>query len=292
MATLKPIHQQVIFITGATSGIGLATVREAVAEGAKVFMIARNEEELQRIQDEMRTYQFETAYAAADVAEFDQLQAAADKCLATFGRIDTWINNAGITIFGKFLDTTEEEARRLFDTNFWGVVNGCKVAIPLMREHRGSIINVGSILARTADPLQIIYTAAEHAIKGFTDALKKELRCEKLPVEISLVLTGAVDTPFLEHARSKLGEVMPEGPLATPEEVAQVLLKCAVRPQKEVSVGVFSRVVPIMQYFRSANLPARWVPGSLFSVTGREGEVRGHVRKRKPLILFRRLRKA
>lgn len=287
---VKGCHQQVIFITGATSGIGLATVREAVARGAKVFMVARHEQELQKIQDEMRQNQFETAYAVADVAEFEQLQSAADKCIATFGRIDTWINNAGITIFARLLDTTEEEAKRLFDTNFWGMVNGCKLAVPLMRERGGGIINVGSVLSRTADPLQGIYTAAEHAIKGFTDALRKEFQEERLPVQVSLVLPGAVDTPFIEHARSKVGEVGVTGPVLTPEEVAQVLLKCAVRPEKEVNVGFFSRVIPLMHLRPNS----RWIPGSLFALPDREGEVRGHKRRVKSarLPLFTRAKRA
>ncbi|HXH76281.1 MAG TPA: SDR family oxidoreductase [Bacteriovoracaceae bacterium] len=266
----KPIHQQVFFITGATSGIGLATVRMAVGQGAKVFMVARNENDLQKIQDEMRTIFFETAYAVADVAEFDQVQSAADNCIRTFGRIDTWVNNAGITIYSKLLDTTEEEAKRLFDTNFWGMVNGCKIAVPLMREKGGTIINMGSILAKTADPLQGIYTASEHAIRGFTDALRKELISEKAPISLTLLIPGSVDTPFLEHARTNTTAASVVTPVSTPEEVASVVLKCAVKPAKESRVGSASYFWP---FARRVRVPRS--PGSLFSVPEKEGQVRG-----------------
>lgn len=216
----------------------------AAGQGAKVFMVSRSEADLQKLQDEFRTFRFETAYAVADVAEFDQLQVAADSCLRTFGRIDTWINNAGITIYSKLLETTEDEAKRLFDTNFWGVVNGCKVAVPIMRNRGGVIINMGSVLATTVDPHQGIYTAAEHALKGFTDALRQELKADGTPVALTLVLPGAVDTPFREHARKN---EQAEEPLilSSPEEVAQVILRCAQRPVNETRVGASSVMLPL-----------------------------------------------
>lgn len=276
---LKPVYGQVFFITGATSGIGLAFVREAVAEGAKVFMVARNEEELQRIQDEMRVNRYETAYATADVAEFDQLQAAVDKCIATFGRIDTWINNAGITLYGKLMETTEEEARRLFDTNFWGMVNGCKLAVSCLRERGGVIINVGSVLANTIDPSQGIYTAAEHAMKGYLDSLRQELKRDGLPVLISLIKPGAVDTPFFEHARSKIDKDA-EFLISSPVDVARSLLKCAVKPQNEFSIGASSFISPVAQRiryrFRRNVAVSQWVPGNLFAIPDYEGEVTGN----------------
>jgi short-subunit dehydrogenase len=232
-----PLHNQVIFITGATSGIGLATVKMAVREGSKVFMVARNEEDLQTIQDEMRAHHYQTAYAIADVAEYDQLLSAAEKCMATFGRIDTWINNAGITIFGTLLDTTEEEAKRLFDTNFWGVVNGCKIAVPLMRSSGGNVITVGSILAKIADPDQGMYTASEHAIKGYIDSLRLELQAENAPIDLSLIFPTTVDTPFFENARTHSLQQHSTVILSTPEEVAKVILGSAIRPAKQKSVG-------------------------------------------------------
>ncbi|MFP5384904.1 MAG: SDR family oxidoreductase [Bacteriovoracia bacterium] len=246
---LKPLHQQVIFITGATSGIGLSTVHRAVEQGAKVFMTARNEDDLQKLQDEMRHKGYETAYAVCDVAEIDQLQFAVDQCLNTFGRIDTFINNAGISIYGKLMETTIDEARRLFDTNFWGVVNGCKVAVPVMRESGGSIINIGSVLSEVALPIQGVYSASKHAVKAFTDTLRRELMAEKAPIQITLVMPGAIDTPYPEHARSHIGEPVHTPPVYSPEVVAKVILRCAERPTREIGVGASSYLFPFIERF-------------------------------------------
>ena len=244
--SLKPLHEQVLFITGATSGIGLATLHRAVEQGAKVFMTARNEDELQRLQDEMRHKGYDTAYSVVDVAEIDQLQFAVDQCINTFGRIDTFINNAGITIYSKLMDTSTEEARRLFDTNFWGVVNGCKVAVPVMRERGGAILNIGSVLSNVALPIQGVYSASKHAVKAYTDALRRELLAEKAPLQITLIMPSAIDTPYPEHARSHIGEPVHTPPVYSPEVVAKAILKCAVKPTRELGVGSSAFIFPLM----------------------------------------------
>ena len=244
---LKPINQQVIFITGATSGIGLATVRMAVDQGAKVYMVARNEDELQNIQTEMRLSNLPTAYTVADVAEIDQIQIAADHCLDTFGRIDTWINNAGISVYGKLLDTSEEEAKRLFDTNFWGVVNGCKVASALMRMDGGAIINIGSSLSEISLPLQGIYSASKHAVKSYTDSLREELLAEKAPISVSLVKPGAIDSPHTLHAPSHIGEPVHALPVYHPDVVAKMILKCATTPIRELGIGSAAVFFPFLE---------------------------------------------
>lgn len=243
---LKPLHQQVLFITGATSGIGLATVHRAVEQGAKVFMTARNEEELQRIQDDMRHKGYDTAYAVIDVAEQEQLQSAVDHCVTTFGGIDTFVNNAGISIYGRLMETTMDEAKRLFDTNFWGVVNGCKVAVPVMKEKGGVIINIGSVLSNVALPIQGLYSASKHAVKGYTDALRRELLAEKAPIQVTLIMPSAIDTPYPEHARSHIGEPMHTPPVYSTDVVAKAILKCAVKPVRELGVGSSSFIFPFM----------------------------------------------
>jgi short-subunit dehydrogenase len=249
MGKLKPLHKQVLFITGATSGIGLATLRQAVEQGAKVFMTARNEDELQRIQDEMRNKGYETAYSVVDVAEQDQLQFAVDQCVTTFGRIDTFVNNAGISIYGKLLETDSDEAKRLFDTNFWGVVNGCKVAVPAMRERGGTIINIGSVLSNVALPIQGLYSASKHAVKAYTDALRRELMGDKIPLQITLVMPSAIDTPYPEHARSHIGEPMHTPPVYATDVVAKAILHCAVKPTREIGVGSSAYLFPLMNRF-------------------------------------------
>jgi len=295
--TLKPLRNQVILITGATSGIGLATVHKAVNAGAKVFMVARNEDELQKIQDEMRLNGFNTAFAVADVAEFDQLQSAADHCITTFGRIDTWVNNAGISIYSRLLDTTDEEARKLFDTNFWGVVNGSKVAVPFLKEQGGALINIGSVLSKVALPIQGIYSASKFAVKAFTDALRRELKADKLPISVSLVMPGAIDTPYPEHARSHIGEPVQTPPVYAPELVADAILECAMTPRREMNVGSSAIIFPFVErYFprlqdlimskkymeegqslkQAPNFRENDDAGNLFKAPTREGYIHGH----------------
>lgn len=289
---LKPLHEQVIFITGATSGIGLATVHRAVEQGAKVFMTARNEEELENIQTEMRMKGYETGFCVSDVAEFDQLQFAVEKCVERFGRIDTFINNAGVSIYGRIMDTPIEEARRLFDTNFWGVVNGCKAAVPFLRESGGVIINLGSVLSHVSLPIQGIYSASKHAVKAFTDALRRELLSEKAPIQVTLIMPGAIDTPYPEHARSHIGEPVHTPPVYAADVVAKAILKCAVRPIRDLGVGSSSLVFPFMDRMfpgledkimarfyteKGQSLPERkHDPDALFSPSSNEGHTEGH----------------
>jgi NADP-dependent 3-hydroxy acid dehydrogenase YdfG len=294
---LKPLHEQVIFITGATSGIGLATVHLAVEQGAKVFMTARNEEDLQRIQDEMRQNGYDTAYAVADVGEIDQLQFAADQCVNTFGRIDTFVNNAGITIYSKLLDTTTEEAKRLFDTNFWGVVNGCKVAVPIMKDNGGVIINMGSVLSRIALPIQGIYSASKHAVKAYTDSLRAELMAQNFPLQLTLILPSSINTPYVEHARSHIGEPRHSPPVYATDVVARAILRCAVRPTRELGIGAVPFLLPYVEmflpklydrftsrYFREKTQQNRGSSyprehgnaGNLFAIPSHEGHQSGH----------------
>jgi len=291
---LKPINEQVIFITGATSGIGLATVRMAVDQGAKVFMVARNEDELQNIQTEMRLSDLPTAYAVADVAEIDQIQIAADHCLETFGRIDTWINNAGVSVYGKLLDTSEEEARRLFDTNFWGVVNGCKIASDLLRMDGGAIINIGSAMSEISLPIQGIYSASKHAVKSYTDSLRDELLAEHAPISVSLVKPGAIDSPQTLHANSHIGEPTHSLPVYHPDVVAKMILKCATKPIRELGVGssavffpLFENIFPRLKekilarrYSKVENVDADNANSVLKTSTGNvSGNYEGHVMK-------------
>jgi NAD(P)-dependent dehydrogenase (short-subunit alcohol dehydrogenase family) len=131
---LKPLSQQTILITGATSGIGLTTARMAASRGARVVAVARNEDALRQLVDEINTSGGEAAYAVADVADEQALRHAAETARQRFGGIDTWVNNAGTSIYGRIMDVPTEDLRRLFDTNVWGVVYGSRIAVENLRE--------------------------------------------------------------------------------------------------------------------------------------------------------------
>lgn len=242
----KPLAEQSIVITGATSGIGLATARRAARAGARVFLIARSEEALRNLCDSLQAEGCRAAYAVADVSERALLEAAAERCVRLFGGIDTWINNAGVTIYGPIRDTTLEDQRRLFETNYWGTVNGSLVAVERMRDQPGggTLINVGSILSDAAIPVQGVYSASKHAVKGFTNALRMELIRERAPVRVSLIKPAAVDTPYKDHARNLTGDSMRNPPpVYSVNVVAEAVLHCAHHPVREITVGGGGRLL-------------------------------------------------
>ena len=236
---LKPIKDQVVVITGASSGIGLATARMAARRGARVVLAARNEQDLRTVTDEIRADGGRAVHVAADVASESDVERIADTATREFGGIDTWVNNAGLSIYGKLTDIPMADKRRLFDINFWGVVNGCRSAVRAMRTSGGALINIGSEVSDRAIPVQGIYAASKHAVKGYTDALRMELEHDGVPISVTLVKPSAINTPYPEHARSYLEEGVPAlpSPMYQPEVVADAILTCAQKPVRDVIVG-------------------------------------------------------
>src|SRR4029079_1323289 len=146
-------------------------------------------------------------------------------------------------IYGKLADIPLDDKRRLFDINFWGVVHGCRTAGRRMKDRGGVLINIGSEVSDIAIPLQGIYSASKHAVKGYTDALRMELEYDEIPVWVTLVKPGAIDTPFPEHARKHIPEQAKHvPPVYPPEEVAHAILRCAERPMREIVVGGVPRL--------------------------------------------------
>ncbi len=242
--SLKKLRDQVLVITGASSGIGLATAEAAAREGAKLVLVARSEQALREIVERINSAGGEALAVACDVADRTQIVRAAQAAVARFGRIDTWINNAGLSIYGRLDEVSESDARRLFDINFWGVVNGSMAALPHLKAHGGALINVGSEVSEAVVPLQGIYSASKHAVKGFTDALRIEVaHVDQAPVSITLIQPGAVDTPFPQHARNYMPEEpkLPT-PMIEPEDVAKAILGAAVKPVRDKKVGGMSKL--------------------------------------------------
>src|SRR2546430_2364157 len=147
---LRPIHEQVAVITGASSGIGLVTAKKAAAAGARVVLAARNEADLRTAVAEIRANGGRAIYQVADVADRDQVERIAASAMAEFGRIDTWINNAAVSIYGRSVDIPIEDLRRQFDVIYWGNVYGMLTAVAHMRRRGGAIVNVASALADRA----------------------------------------------------------------------------------------------------------------------------------------------
>jgi NADP-dependent 3-hydroxy acid dehydrogenase YdfG len=177
----KPLQDQVIVITGASSGIGLATARMAARRGARVVMAARNEQDLKEAAEEIRANGGNALAVATDVSDEAAVSRLGEAALLEFGTVDTWVNNAGLSIYGKLVEVPLADKRKLFDINFWGVVHGCRTAIRLMKHRGGVLINIGSEVSDVAIPLQGIYSASKHAVKGYTDALRMELEHDRIP---------------------------------------------------------------------------------------------------------------
>src|SRR5215471_15945567 len=240
----KPLREQVIVITGASSGIGLATARLAAQRGATVVMAARNAQYLEAVANEICSSGGRALAMPTDVADAAAVEELGARAVREAGAIDTWVNNAGLSIYGKLTDVPLEDKRRLFDINFWGVVHGCRTAVHHMKNTGGVLINLGSEVSEIAVPLQGIYSASKHAVKGYTDALRMELEHDDIPIAVTLVKPSAINTPYPEHARNYLEDGVPAlpPPLYAPEVVARVIVHCAERPVRDVVVGGSGRV--------------------------------------------------
>lgn len=261
--SLKPLDQQVVVLTGASSGIGWATAKKLGERDATVFAVARNEDALRKLVGELETQGVRAAYHVADVGDLQAVQAAARECLTRFGRIDAWINDAGTSIYGKLWETPIEDARRLFDTDYWGMVHGSLTAVEHLKDSGGVLINVGSVLSDFSIPEQGQYCAAKHAVKGFTNALREEVVNAKLPISVTLIKPSAIATPFPEHAVSYMetpGKLPP--PLYAPELVADAILHACENRTRELTVGLAGKAQTLMFNWTP------WLAEPLFGLIG------------------------
>jgi short-subunit dehydrogenase len=248
--SLKKLNEQVMVITGASSGIGLVTARTAARRGARLVVAARSESALQKLVQEIRTAGGEAVYVVADVGKREDVTRIAQKAREEFGGFDTWVNNAGISIYGNITDTSIEDMRRLYDTNFWGVVYGSLAAVGHLRRKGGALINVGSTVSDRAIPWQGVYSSSKHAVKGFTDALRMELEAEGAPVSVTLVKPSAIDTPYVQHAKNLLDrEPSLPPPIYAPEVVAETILYCAENPVRDVFAGFGGKAISLSGHY-------------------------------------------
>lgn len=244
---LKPIAQQVIVITGASSGIGRATAIMAASRGALVVIAARGETALSALADEIDASGGRAIAIPCDVSDPASIGQLADTVIARCGRIDTWINNAGVAIAARLEDLPLEDARRLFDVNFWGVVNGSLAALPHLGKQGGALINLGSFTSDVAAPYMGMYSASKQAIKGYTDALRIEVLMDRRPISITLIKPAPIATPVLQHQRNLLDRqaTMPP-PFYRPQDVARTILYAAEHPVRSLFVGGAARIGSIL----------------------------------------------
>jgi NAD(P)-dependent dehydrogenase (short-subunit alcohol dehydrogenase family) len=289
---LKQLKDQVIVITGGTSGIGLATAKRAAQRGARVVLCSRNERELEETAGQIQANGGTARPVVADVANPDDVERVAATTVREFGTIDTWVNNAGVSFYGRLVEVALEDMRRLFEVNFWGTVYGARAAIPRLRGSGGALINLGSITSDRAIPLQGAYSASKHAVKGFTDALRMELEEEGAPIAVTLIKPSAIDTPYFQHAKNYMSvEPKPPAPVYAPEVVANAILRAAEHPVRDITIGGGGRLLTAVgsalprltdfymerSMFQSqrSEVPAEGGEGNLYQPLGPEGRERG-----------------
>lgn len=246
---LKSIDRQVIAVVGASSGIGRETALKFAQRGAKLVVAARSEPGLKSLVEEIRQGGGEATAVIADVADFESVKAIADRAVAQYGRLDTWVHTAATSVIAPFDRITPEEFDRVIQVDLMGQVYGAMAALPhLKREGRGALIHISSMEGRRSLPLQSAYSSAKHGVEGFLDSLRVELQHEGLPISVTSILPSVINTPFYNKVRTKLG-VKPTGipPYYSPSLVADAILYVAEHPTRNYIVGDVGRVLDILQ---------------------------------------------
>jgi NAD(P)-dependent dehydrogenase (short-subunit alcohol dehydrogenase family) len=231
--------REVVVITGASAGVGRATVREFAKRGGDVALLARGPDGLEAAKREVEALGRRALVLPTDVADPGQVEAAAERVEAELGPIDVWVNNAFAGMFSRFLDMTMEEFRRVTEVTYFGQVNGTRAALKrMLPRDRGSIVLVGSALAYRGIPLQAAYCGAKHALQGFQDSVRAELLHDKSRVRLSMVQLPGVNTPQFDWIRKRVsGRPQPVGPVYQPELAARAIWFAAHSDRKEVVLG-------------------------------------------------------
>ena len=289
-----PLHGgKAVVITGASSGIGRLAALSFAREGARVVVGARNERGLRSLEAEAHGLAGSILAVPTDVADETQVRRLADAAVEAHGRIDVWVNNAGVMVYATVRDTDADELRRVLEVNVLGVHHGIRAALPIMdRQGGGTIVNVGSVESIRALPLQGAYAASKHAVKALTESLRLELAHERSPVRVVLLEPTYINTPLFDHARSKIGSrPQPIPPLYEPEVVVGTLLRVVERPVDEVVVGATGKALTLLERlsprladaalkvggiaFRAQRSDEPPGPDNLFAPLDETGSVRG-----------------
>ncbi len=229
----------VVVVTGASAGVGRATVRAWARRKARIGLVARGIDGLEGAQREVEDSGGEALVLPTDVADAEAVEHAAEEVERRFGPIDVWVNNAMTSVFSPVHLLSPEEIRRVTEVTYLGTVHGTLAALKRMRPRdRGVIVQVGSALAHRAIPLQAAYCGAKHAIEGFTESLRCELIHDQSSVRLTMVHLPALNTPQHTWVKSRLPrEAQPVPPIYQPEVAAEAIVWAAGRNQKEVWVG-------------------------------------------------------
>jgi NAD(P)-dependent dehydrogenase (short-subunit alcohol dehydrogenase family) len=233
------MQKRVIVVTGASAGVGRATVRAFARQGAAIGLLARGRDGLEVARAEVESLGGKALIVPADVAESDQVEAAAAAVEDAFGLIDVWVNNAMVSVFSPAKEMTAAEYKRVTEVTYLGYVHGTLAALKrMLPRNRGMIIQVGSALAYRGIPLQSAYCGAKHAIEGFTESVRCELLHDQSNVKITMVEMPALNTPQFSWVKSRLPrKPQPVPPIYQPEVAADAIVYAADHYRREWYVG-------------------------------------------------------
>lgn len=243
-------NNPVVVITGASSGIGKATALRFAEEGARLVLAARRKDLIEDLAEECEQYGAEAIAVETDVTEAKDLQKLAKTAIKEFGNIDVWVNNAGVSVYGRFDEVPVEESEQVIKTNLIGTVYGSATALRHFRKRdAGVLINVASLLGKRAAPYQAAYVASKHGIVGLDDAIRQELLVNREnDIYVCTVLPVSMNTPFFRHAGNRSGHrVQAIPPVYNPESVAEAIVELAWNPQREVIVGGSGKAINLQQ---------------------------------------------
>ena len=236
---LKPIYQQVVVVVGANSGIGRETALQFAERGARVVVAGRSVSALNELVHEIQSRGGEATAYVADVSQYEQMQGLAEHAVASYGRIDTWVHAAAVSLFATFQEIKPDEFRRVIEVNLIGQAFGAMAALPhLKRAGGGALIHIGSVESKCSFPLHSVYSASKHGMVGFIDALRMELMHDRTPISVTTILPAGINTPFFDKSLTRLGvKPRPSPPVYEPELVAKAVLRAAEHPLREIYVG-------------------------------------------------------
>lgn len=235
----------IVVVTGASAGVGRAAVRAFAQRGARIGLLARGIDGLEGARREVEAAGGKALVLPTDVADPEQVEAAAERIEAEWGPIDIWVNNAMTSVFSPFHQMTAEEYRRVTEVTYLGVVYGTMAALRRMRpRNRGVIVQVGSALAYRGIPLQSAYCGAKHAIEGFTESVRSELIHDKRDIHITMVQMPALNTPQFRWVKSRLpNKAQPVPPIYQPEVAAEAIIYAAYHRRREITVGLNNSII-------------------------------------------------
>jgi short-subunit dehydrogenase len=243
----RPLHEAVVVVTGASSGIGRAAALGFAGRGATLGLCARGPEPLEAVASECRAASAEVLAVTLDVGEEKAVEDFAAAVRERFGRIDVWVNCAATMAYGAFTDIPSEIFRSVIDTNLMGQVHGSRAALTCFRDQgTGILVNVSSVWGRVSSPLVSPYVVSKNAVRALSECIAAELASEQ-DIHVVTIVPESVDTPIFTHAANYTGHrIRPIPPVLSPEEVAAGIVDCAERPRREVTFGRAGRALEVL----------------------------------------------